>query len=125
MTKQDGGAGKHKERQRVTKSPGQTMLDNVGDLGAPGGNAGYRRDVIGLERVLHPEQKTEAQDSQHPFSLQYGVKAVPWTFGSTANAKVDFSGICRRLGKIKNRDSRFNAMRCAPPRPSVYQAESA
>ena len=41
------------------------MLDDVADMGAARGDAGDRRDMIGLERVLHAQQKTEPQNSEH------------------------------------------------------------
>ena len=66
MAKQDGGAGKDEQRQRMAEPPGQAVLDDIGDMGAPRGDAGYRGDMVGLERVLHAEQKTKSQNSEHP-----------------------------------------------------------
>ena len=41
------------------------MLDDVADMGAARGDAGHRRDMIGLERMLHAEQKSQPQNSEH------------------------------------------------------------
>ena len=64
-TKQDGGTGKDKQRHRVAEAPGQPVLDDVPDLSAARGDAGHRGDMIGLERVLHTEQKPQSQNSEH------------------------------------------------------------
>ncbi len=42
------------------------MLDDIADIGTAGGDAGDRRDVIRLKRVLHSEQEAEPQNSKHP-----------------------------------------------------------
>jgi hypothetical protein len=44
----------------MAEPPGQAMPDDVANLGAARGDAGHRGDMIGLERVLHAEEKTEA-----------------------------------------------------------------
>ena len=66
MAEQDRGAREHEQRQRMAKAPGQAVLDDVGDMGAARGDAGYGGDVIGLQRMLHAEQKTKSQNSEHP-----------------------------------------------------------
>ena len=63
---QDGGAGEDEQRQRMADAPGQPVLDDVADMGAARGDAGYGGDMIGLERMLHAEQKTKSQNSEHP-----------------------------------------------------------
>jgi hypothetical protein len=55
----------HEQRQGVAEPPGQAMLDDIADMGAARGDAGDRRDMIGLERVLHAQQKPEPQNSKH------------------------------------------------------------
>ncbi len=59
------GAGEGEQCQRMANPPGQTMLDDVGDVGPPRGDAGDGRDVVGLERVLHAQQKAKPQNSEH------------------------------------------------------------
>ena len=65
VAKQDGRAGKDKQRQRMAQSPGQPMLDDVADLAAARRDRGDGGDVIGLQRMLHAEQKTETQNTEH------------------------------------------------------------
>jgi hypothetical protein len=57
---QDSCAREHEQRQRMAEPPGQAVPDDVADVGAARGDAGHRGDMIGLERVLHTEQKPEA-----------------------------------------------------------------
>ena len=54
---QDRCTGKGEQRQRMAKPPGETMLDDIADMAAARGDAGDGGDVIGLERMLHAEQK--------------------------------------------------------------------
>ncbi len=42
------------------------MFDDVGDLGPARGDAGDRRDMVGLERVLHAQQKSEPRIPNMP-----------------------------------------------------------
>ena len=49
----------------MAKAPGQPVLDDVTDVAAARGNAGDRRDMIGLERMLHAQQETETQNCEH------------------------------------------------------------
>ncbi len=65
MSQQDRGTGKNEQGQRVTKPPRQTVFDDIPDIGPAGGNARYRRDMVGLQRVLHSEQKAKPQNSEH------------------------------------------------------------
>src|SRR5712671_7729561 len=62
---QNGSTGEYEQGQRVTKPPGQPVLDDIADVGAARGNAGHRGDVIGLERMLHAQKKPETQNSEH------------------------------------------------------------
>ena len=62
---QDGGAGKDEQRQRMAEPPGQPVLDDIGDMAAARGDAGDGGDVIGLERMLHAQQKPQPQNSEH------------------------------------------------------------
>ena len=57
--------GKDKQCQGMAEAPGQPVLDDVPDLSAARGDAGHRGDMIGLERVLHTEQKPQSQNSEH------------------------------------------------------------
>ena len=67
--RQDRGAGEDEQRQRMAETPGQPVLDDVADVGPAGGNARHRRDVIGLQRMLHSEQKAEPQNSEHALPI--------------------------------------------------------
>ena len=61
-TEQNRGAGKHEQGQGMAEAPGQAMPDDIADMAAARGDAGHRRDMIGLERVLHAQQKTPAPE---------------------------------------------------------------
>ncbi len=65
MAENNGSAGEDEQRQRMTKPPCQPVFDNVADIGPAGRNAGNRRDVIGLERMLHSKQEAKPQNSEH------------------------------------------------------------
>ena len=62
---QNCGAGNGEQCQGMAEAPGQPVLDDVPDLSAARGDAGHRGDMIGLERVLHTEQKPQSQNSEH------------------------------------------------------------
>jgi hypothetical protein len=49
----------------MAKSPGQAVFDDVANVGAPRSDRGHRRNMIGLKRVLHAEQKSQPQNSEH------------------------------------------------------------
>jgi hypothetical protein len=49
----------------MAKTPGQAVLDDIADIRAAHGDAGHRGDMVGLERVLHAEQKPKPQTSEH------------------------------------------------------------
>ena len=59
------GAGEDEQCQRMSDPPGQTMFDDVGDIGPARGDAGDRREVVDLERVLHTQKKSKPQNSKH------------------------------------------------------------
>ena len=65
MAEQNRGAGKGEQRQGMAEPPGQAVLDDVADMAAARGDAGHRRDMVGLERVLHAQQKPQPQNSEH------------------------------------------------------------
>jgi hypothetical protein len=65
VPQEDGDAGKNQQGDGVAEPPGEAMLDDVADFGAARRNRGDRRDMVGLERVLHAQQKTQPQDSEH------------------------------------------------------------
>ena len=46
-------AGKNEQRRRAADAPRQPVIDDVTDMAAARGDAGYGGDVIGLERMLH------------------------------------------------------------------------
>ena len=106
MAEQDGGAGKGEQRQRVAEPPGQPVLDDIGDMAAACGDAGYGSDMIGFERVLHAQQKPQPQNSEHtPPALsligQYQSKAfVGSTLHRTGSASTPSSGIWAALGRL-------------------------
>jgi hypothetical protein len=41
------------------------MFDDIGDIGPARGDAGDRRNMVDLKRVLHAQQKPEPQNSKH------------------------------------------------------------
>src|SRR3954453_4421561 len=57
--------GKGEQCQRVAEPPGQAVLDDVTDLGAAVGDAGDCGDMVGLQRMLQAQQKTQRQYCQH------------------------------------------------------------
>ena len=58
-------AGESEQRQRMAEPPGQAMAHDIADPAAPRRDARHRRDMIGLQRVLHPQQKPQPQNSEH------------------------------------------------------------
>ena len=65
MTEQDRGASEGEQGQGVSEPPGQAVLDDVADLAAARGNARHRRDMVGLERMLHSQKKAQSQNPEH------------------------------------------------------------
>src|ERR1700747_1259527 len=65
MPEYDRRPRKHKQRHGVAEAPGQAVLDDVGNLAAAGGNARDRRNVIGLQRILHAEDEAQSQNCKH------------------------------------------------------------
>ena len=51
----------------MAEAPGQAVLDDIADVAAARGDARNRRDMVGLERMLHAEQKSQSQNSEHFF----------------------------------------------------------
>src|ERR1700687_2332697 len=58
VTEQNGGAGKGEQCQRMAEPPGQAVPDDVPNVGAARRDARHRRDMVGLERMLHAQEKT-------------------------------------------------------------------
>ena len=65
VPKKNGGASEREQRQRVPKTPRQSMLDDIAHAISAGSDARYRRNMIGLQRVLNSKQKAESQNSKH------------------------------------------------------------
>ena len=83
MTDEDRDTGKHEQGQRVAESPGQAMLDDIRDVAAARRDRGDRRDVIGLERMLHAQQKSETQNTEHVPSLLPQAKLAVSLIGAS------------------------------------------
>src|SRR5205823_12239124 len=71
---QDGGAGKDERSERMAEPPGQPVLDDIGHMAAARGDAGYGGDMIGLECMLHAQQKPQPQNSEHTPLLAVSVE---------------------------------------------------
>src|SRR5436190_19030652 len=65
LAEQYRGPGNGEQCQRMAEPPGQAVLDDVADMRAARGDAGDRRDVIGLKRVLHAQQKPQRRNCEH------------------------------------------------------------
>jgi hypothetical protein len=65
VAEQDGGAGKDEQCQRMAEPPGQPVLDDIGHMATARGDAGDGGDMIGLESMLHAQQKPQPQNSEH------------------------------------------------------------
>lgn len=65
MSQDNRGTRKQRERNRVAKSPRQSVPNNVSDIGSAGGDAGDGCNMIGFQRMLHSQHKTESQNSKH------------------------------------------------------------
>ena len=55
VAEQNRRTREHEQRQRMAETPCQAVLDDVADVGPARGNARHRRDVIGLQRMLHTQ----------------------------------------------------------------------
>ena len=77
VTEHNRGACEHEQGQGMAEAPGQAVLDDIADMAAARGDAGHRGDMIGLERVLHSQQKPKPQNSEHkvPYSPRPGFIA--------------------------------------------------
>jgi hypothetical protein len=49
----------------MAEPPGQAVLDDVGNIVTAGGDTGDGSDMIDLERMLHAEEKSKPDDSEH------------------------------------------------------------
>jgi hypothetical protein len=49
----------------MTEPPRQSVFDDIAHVRPAGGYAGNRSNMVGFQRMLHPEQKTETQNSEH------------------------------------------------------------
>jgi hypothetical protein len=61
--------------------------DDIADVAAARRNAGDGRDVIGLQRVLHAQQKAQPQDTEHvspPIVREPTVAVLHGSANSTA-----------------------------------------
>ena len=65
LSEQNRRAGKGEQRQGVAEAPGQAVFEDIADIGAARGDTRYGRDVVCLERMLHPEQKPQPQNCEH------------------------------------------------------------
>jgi hypothetical protein len=63
--KQNRGAGKAEQRQRMAQAPGQAVPDDIANMAAARGDAGHRGDMIGFQRMLHAQDKPKSQNSEH------------------------------------------------------------
>ena len=77
VTEQDRGTGKREQRQCMAEPPSQAVLDDIKNFAAASCDRGDRRDMIGLERMLHAKQKTQAQNSEHLTHLLQVDTSVP------------------------------------------------
>jgi hypothetical protein len=63
----------------MAEPPGQPVLDDIGDIPAARGDAGYGGDMIGLERMLHAQQKPQPKNSEHTPPTRYiGSSDTSW-----------------------------------------------
>jgi hypothetical protein len=59
----------------MAEPPGQPVLDDIGHMAAARGDAGDGGDMIGLESMLHAQQKPQPQNSEHtPPTRLYQLK---------------------------------------------------
>src|SRR3954454_5360228 len=86
MAEPDCDPGKYRQSERMAEPPGQAVLDDVADVGAARGDAGDSGDMIGLERVLHAQQKTQSQNSEHLSPARpTRCRRSAWNFPSARN----------------------------------------
>ncbi len=65
VPQEDGRPRKQRERNGVAKPPCQPVPDDVTNIGPAGSDTGDSCDVIGFQRVLHPQHETKPQNSKH------------------------------------------------------------
>ncbi len=96
VAQQDGDAGKGQQSEGVAEPPRQAMFDNVANFSAARRNRGDRGDMVGLERVLHSQQKTQPQNSEHarpaPYSLRHPPTAEPAMRSSPRREFLNLAG---------------------------------
>ena len=61
----DRRAGERHQGQGMAKPPNRPMANDAADRGLARGQAADGGQVVGLERVLHPDQETQKQHRQH------------------------------------------------------------
>src|ERR1700676_3901171 len=61
----------------MTETPRQAVLDDIANVGPASGNARHRSNMIGFERMLHPEQKADPHDSEHVLP-DFALKNKPY-----------------------------------------------
>src|ERR1700676_2102474 len=61
----------------MTETPRQAVLDDIANVAPASGNARHRRNMIGFERMLHPEQKADPHDSEHVLP-DFALKNKPY-----------------------------------------------
>src|SRR3954469_17584477 len=71
LTEQDRDPGEGEQRQAVPEAPSEAVLDDIPHVGAPGGDAGDRGNMIGLKRVLHAQQKPKPRNCEHICPASY------------------------------------------------------
>jgi hypothetical protein len=113
VPEQNCGAGEGEQCQGMPEPPGQAALDDVAHFGAARGDAGHRRDVVGLERVLHAEQKSQSQNSEHLSSARLTTLRPPEAASVIAifGPEISRTGTSHRFAqhtrRIRNIASRF------------------
>ena len=110
---QDGGAGKDEQRQRVAEAPGQPVLDDIGDMAAARGDAGDGGDMIGLERMLHAQQKPQPQNSEHTPLPVVSVHQIP--VGSLCQVKTSSNRLFIEAQERRSACSLYIAVRIIEP----------
>ena len=114
VAEQDGGAGKDEQRQRMAEPPGQAVLDDIGDMAAARGDAGDGGDMIGLERMLHAQQKPQPQNSEHtPPARSVSVHQIP--DGSLCQVKTSSNRLFIDAQERRSACSLYIAVRIIEP----------
>ena len=56
MRAHDLPASENEQGQRISWPPNGGVLDDIVNMGSPGGNSADRSDMFGIERMLHCKQ---------------------------------------------------------------------